>query len=295
MKKLLIPVDFSDTSDAAVDFGLQLAEKCGYHVMLFHSVDFMHTYESMYMDAPHVQSFTQQVVKDMEVELDNLLRRCSRDNLSISKHLTTGGMLSDMRNIVAEEDVDLIVMGTKGASGIKEFFIGSTTEKIVRLIDKPIIAIPGNTKVDDIRKIMVPVALDEIRPSFLRQVSFFQQLFRAAIAFIWVKTPHNIENEDLLNEEFNNLISEYEIASSTFRIVRNVFPQDGIAIAAKEGEADMLAMATHARRGLSHLFSGSLTEEVINHVKLPLWALKIDEEEEPVNLDSYQDIKEISE
>jgi len=105
MKKLLIPVDFSDTSDAAVDFGLQLAEKCGYHVMLFHSVDFMHTYESMYMDAPHVQSFTQQVVKDMEVELDNLLRRCSRDNLSISKHLTTGGMLSDMRNIVAEEDV----------------------------------------------------------------------------------------------------------------------------------------------------------------------------------------------
>lgn len=294
MKKLLIPVDFSSTSDAAVDFGLQLAAKSQYEVILHHSVDFLGTYESMYMDAPQVQSFTQSVVKDMEGRLDSLYRRCKADNVEISKQLTTGSLIQDIRKMAHEHEVDLIVMGTKGASGMKEFFVGSNTEKVVRLVECPVIAVHGKTDAKSIRRIMVPIDLEEIRPSFLKQVSDLQQLFSASIEFVWVKTPHDMLNLDLVEEELNRLLSEYEIASSSFTIVRNVFPQEGLLNYAKENESDMIAMATHSRRGIAHWFSGSLTEDVMNHAEVPLWSFKIDESENPIDLDKFQDLKALS-
>ncbi len=293
MKKLLIPVDFSETSEAAIHFGIQLAEKCGYHVMLHHSVDLVHAYESMYMDVPHVQTFTQQVVDDMEVKLENLFRLTRREGMIITKHLTTGTLVQDIKKLVDEHEVDLIVMGTKGASGLKEFFVGSNTEKVVRLVNCPVISVPSSADVRTIRKILVPIDLSEIRPSFLSQMAHFQRMFSAAVEFVWVKTPHDIENVELITEEVNNLLSQYEVASSSFTVIKDVFAQDGILNYAHITDADMIAMATHARRGLAHWFSGSLTEDVVNHARIPLWSLKIDEKEKTLNLEAFQNIHEV--
>lgn len=290
MKKLLIPVDFSETSEAAIAFGIELAEKCHYHIMLHHSVDVMQSYESMYIDVPHVHAFTKQLLDDMEVKMENLWRRCNKENLLITKHLTTGGLISDIRNLVTDHDVSLIVMGTKGSTGLREFFIGSNTEKVVRLVDCPVISIPHKVEIKSIRKILVPINLSEIREGFLKEISFLQQLFSAAVELVWVKTPHDIENHDLISEEVNNLLNEYHIASSSFTIIKDVFPQDGILKYAHNSETDLIAMSTHARRGLAHWFSGSLTEDVINHSDIPLWSLKISNKDKVIKLDAYQGI-----
>jgi nucleotide-binding universal stress UspA family protein len=291
MKKLLVPVDFSDTSEAAVDFGLQLAKMKNAELMLLHSVDFSGTYESMYLDGPHVQSFTDEVIKEMELKMQNLYSRIKEEGLNISTHLTSGSFLQDIRDFVEENDVDLIVMGTKGASGIKEFFVGSNTEKIVRFVDCPVISVPHRVDLGSIRKLLLPVDLGELRPSFFEEVARFQELFSASVEFVWVKTPHQIENLKLINEEFDNLLSEYKVASSSFTIIRDVLPQDGILNHACETGADMLAMATHSRRGLAHWFTGSMTEDVMNHAKIPLWSLKIIDHEEPINLESFQKLR----
>lgn len=292
MKTILIPTDFSEISEAAVDFGLQLAQQHGYDVILHHSVDFVHTYDSMYMDAPNAHSFTQEVVQDSENRLENLLIKSRRDGITITKSLTVGNMIADMRKVIDSKEVDLVIMGTKGASGLKEFFVGSNTEKMVRSLDCPVISIPSKIDLKKIRKIMVPVDLAELRPGFLRQISFFQQLFSAAVEFVWVRTPHTIENAELINEEFNILLSEYEISSSSFTIVRDIFPDEGILRYAQDSDVDMLAMATHARRGLAHLFSGSLTEDVMNHSNIPLWSFKLDETEEAIDLGEFQGLHE---
>lgn len=290
MKKLIIPVDFSETSESAIAFGLQLAEKCNYEIILHHSVDFLGTYESMYMDAPQAHSFTEEVISDMEVQLENTYRRYSRDGLKMSKRLTIGTLINDIRRLAKEEEVDLVVMGTKGASGLSEFFIGSNTEKVVRLLDCPVISVPENTDLGTIRRIMVPIDLREIRPSFLREVSKLQQLFSASVEFVWVQTPHNIENDDLIEEQMNNLLGSYEIASSSFTIVRNVFPQEGLIAYSRDNDTDMIAMATHARRGIAHWFSGSLTEDVLNHASMPLWSFKLDEKEDSLDIEKFQNL-----
>lgn len=291
MKKLLIPVDFSETSEMAVDFGVQLAKKCGYHIMLHHSVDFNGTYESMYVDAPHAKSFTEKVIEDMEIELENMCRKFNEDAITITRHITTGSLTNDVKNLVNEHEVSLLIMGTNGCSGLKEFLIGSNTEKIVRLVDRPVVSIPGRVNLKKIRRIVIPTNLNEIHSSFLREVSILQQLFSASIEFVWVKTPHDIENIEEVEDEFNNLLSEYEIASSSFTIVRDILPQEGLLQYVNNIDADMIAMATHGRRGISHLFSGSITEDVINHSDIPIWSYKMNQDEEPLKLSTFQTLK----
>ncbi len=291
MKTLLVPTDFSEKSQAALEFGLQLAEKYDYDVIIHHTVDFINTYDNMYMDTPNVNSFTQDVVEDCEIKLEDLLKKYGQNGIKVSKSLTVGNMISDLKKVVKVREVDLIIIGTKGASGLKEFFVGSNTEKVVRLVNCPVISIPKISNFKDVRKILVPVDLRELRPGFLKQISRLQQIFSASIEFIWVQTPHTIENGDLITEEFNNMLSEYEIASSSFSIVRNVFPDEGILSYTKESRVDMIAMATHARRGLAHLFSGSLTEDVLNHLNVPMWSFKLEEKEEAIELDEFQDLK----
>ena len=135
---------------------------------------------------------------------------------------------------------------------------------------------------------MIPLDIREIKDSFLDKVAALQEQFKARIEFLWVKTPHNIENEEMVTEELTSHIKKHEITNFEFTIVKNVFPSDGILWHADDTNADMIAMATHARRGISHWLSGSLTEDTVNHIKVPVWSFKMEKKEKSISLNSVK-------
>jgi nucleotide-binding universal stress UspA family protein len=290
MKKLLVPTDFSETSEYAIGFAVQLARKCQYRIILLHTLDFPIVYDSFYMDGVSLRAFTKEISENASVKLDNLLRKHRADGLKIETRTHEGSLVDGVTHLVENEGIDLIVMGTRGATGIKELLVGSNTEKIVRLANCPVISVPQATDVSTVRRIVVPIDLREIQATFLKEVSVLQQLFSASVEFVWVKTPHYVENLELVAEEVNNLLGEYDIASSSFTIIKDVFPDEGIRKYAENTKADMLAMATHARRGIAHFFSGSLTEDVLNHSSVPVWTFRLDKDEKPINLEAYQEL-----
>ncbi|MEQ9009669.1 MAG: universal stress protein, partial [Ekhidna sp.] len=177
----------------------------------------------------------------------------------------------------------------KGSSGLEEALIGSNTEKIVRHASCPVISIPGVVDATKVKRILVPVDIREIKASFLNQVASLQEQFDAKLEFLWVKTPHNIENEERVSQELGRVIEEHGISNFEFSTVRNVFPSDGILWHADDTNADMIAMPTHARRGISHWLSGSLTEDTVNHIDIPVWSLKMDKKEKSLSLRSIKE------
>ena len=70
-----------------------------------------------------------------------------------------------------------------------------------------------------------------------------------------------------------------------------MFPTDGIFEQAKSLGADMIAMATHSRRGISHWLNGSITEDTINHVHVPVWTFKLEKSNEKIELLSIEEAK----
>lgn len=287
MKKLLVPVDFSEVSKNAAKLAIELAEKTNAEVTLLNSVKFYYFTDYEFASFSGARSLMDDVRDSMEEKMAEF-----KEELDCTCELTTvvkeDSLVACIKDMVKDEQFDLIVIGTHGSSGLEEAFIGSNTEKVVRHAECPVISVPGATELKDIHKIMVPLDIEEIKPGFLQKIASLQQQFDVELNFLWVKTPHNIENENKVSGELSDVLESFGITNFNFTIVRNVFPADGILMHAYDTEVDMIAMPTHARRGLSHWLYGSLTEDTVNHIQMPVWSFKMDKKEKSISLDSVK-------
>ncbi len=287
MKKILVPIDFSDVSRYAAELAVDLAERSGAKVTFLHSIHF-----SYFSDFPHAIGLNiQPMIEEVKEAVDDNLKKFI-DNLDTKADFETKisnlHLLEAVKDTVKEENVGLVILGTKGSSGWSEILVGSNTERIVRWVDCPVISVPCPTSYDKINKILIPIDLREIQDDFMDRLLRLQKLFSASMEFLWVKTPHNIENEEKVMEEFSDLTKKYGFKDTTFVIKHAVFPSDGILEESKELNADMIAMATHARRGISHWLSGSITEDTVNHIDVPVWTFKLSKDAKSIELNSFK-------
>lgn len=282
MKKIIVPVDFSSVSKNAFSFAIEVAKKYQSSITLVHSI---HSDFSVAMLEAQIitQPLVERIKAETQKKLDELIDEFKDEQISVDSRISRAGLTPFIKGLVEKDNYDLVVMGTTGCSGLAEILIGSNTEKVVRSVKCPVISVP-DVAFREINEILIPVHLEEIRSSFLKEIASIQKVFDCHLAFVWVKTPHNIENEEKVREEFREIIKMFGIKNYTFKIVNNIFPSDGIFLEAEESDADMVAMPTHARKGIAHFFSGSLTEDSINHIKLPVLSFKIDKNEEPIEL-----------
>ena len=286
MKKILVPVDFSKVSNYA-QFAIDLAEKSGAEIIFLHSMHFNYFNDYPHAAGLNLQTMIDEVKASVNSRITNFIEKLDT-SAKVEGRVSTVHLLEAVKDTVAEDNIGLVIMGTKGSSGWAEFFAGSNTERIVRWTDCPVISVPAPASFDAIKKILIPIDLDELQDEFLTKLVKLQKLFAAQVEFVWVRTPHNIENNELVAEEFKEITDKYGFKDASLTIANNVFPSDGILEQAGEFGADMVAMATHARRGISHWLSGSLTEDTLNHVDVPVWTFKLDKNAKNIELQSVK-------
>lgn len=287
MKKILVPIDFSDVSKYASEFAIDLAERSGAEIVFLHSMHF-----NYFRDFPHATGINlQQMITDVRDAVENSVKNYIEEfktDAKVSSVISGLHLLEAVKDTIKEQNIGLVIVGTQGSSGWAEFLVGSNTERIVRWADCPVITVPGKSSFEKINRILIPIDLKEIQDEFMQKLLKLQKLFSAHMEFLWVETPHNIENDESVTEDFNVLLKKYGFRDASFTIVKNVFPADGILEHVTDLKADMVAMATHSRRGLSHWLSGSLTEDTVNHVPVPTWTFKLDKKAKNIELSSVK-------
>ncbi|MFK7951891.1 MAG: universal stress protein [Ekhidna sp.] len=293
MKKILVPIDFSEVSGYAVDFAVGLAEKANAKLIFLNSVHYNYFVDFPVGVGVNVQTLVNEVSDAIKIRMNEFVESLDT-SVPIESRISQLHLLEAIKEIQKDEAIDLTIMGTKGASGWSELLVGSNTEKIVRWSESPVISVPRATKTSAIKKILVPMDLKEVQVEFLKRLAKLQRLFNAQMELVWIKTPHDLENEEMVSEEIERLIEKYEISNTSFSIVKTIFPSDGIFEQAQHIDADMIAMATHARRGISHWLNGSITEDTINHVTVPVWTFKLEKTNEKIDLFSVDEAKERS-
>lgn len=284
MKKILVPIDFSEVSDNAVKFAIDLAKKMQGEITLYHSIHFNYNYDFQYGDYGAIASMTEEVKEEAEKRIKSFINNLNTD-INVCYIITPDSIVSAVKRLVTDEGFDLVIVGTHGCSGLEEVFIGSNAERVIRHAPCPVISIPGSVDLKKINKVLVPIDLSELRAGFLTQIANLQFIFGCELAFIWVSqsdiTP---KKEETLGKELMQIFQSYNIDNYRFFVINNIKPEDGIFLEAKDSKADMLAMATHARTGISHWLSGSMTEDTVNHLDIPVWTFKVDKSEEVIRL-----------
>jgi len=142
MNKILVPVDFSDASKKALEYALSIKERLSSDVVILH-VTSIPTRSGTKL----IQKM-REAVKEEDQEMITAKYREFIQGIAGSDQLTTniiiryGEVSKQIANVALQEDIDLIVMGTKGATWIKEKFIGSNTFSTLKLTSVPIIVVP---------------------------------------------------------------------------------------------------------------------------------------------------------
>lgn len=141
IKKILSPVDFSETSEHALRYAIDLASKVGA------TIDVVHVYQLPTYALPDgailaQPEFVASLTTELQKQLDDLLRRYSGHDVTLAGRLTEGTPFSEVTRIAAKEGADMIVMGTHGRTGLKHLLLGSVAERVVRTAKVPVLTVP---------------------------------------------------------------------------------------------------------------------------------------------------------
>jgi nucleotide-binding universal stress UspA family protein len=144
-RKILVPVDFSESSRLGLDYALRFAQAFRANLVLFHSV-FVQAYvladEYIAREVPNLISAQQDYADD---EMEKLRRWASQKGHEVETKVTAGSPVEQIGDYVAKENVDLIITSTHGQSGLRRVFTGSTAEHLARHATCPVLVIPNRT------------------------------------------------------------------------------------------------------------------------------------------------------
>jgi len=189
-------------------------------------------------------------------------------------------IFSELNDVALEFGADLIVMGSHGSSGLKEVFVGSNTEKVVRTSEIPVLVIKHRH--ESFNPELGVFACDFLENSlgpYKRAQKVFDVLgINMQMLYVNLagdfRSTREIEKRILhfldLAGEPNPLESLNKVAQySEYSVEAGIFGYSQVS------NADIIALPTQGRQGLAHFFSGSIGENVVNHSDLPVITFKV--------------------
>lgn len=276
MKKILVPCDFSDSAVQAFKFAVEIANQSKGEIILLNVVEIPVIHDSVMMPT---MSFEETYLKDMKAradhDFDKMKSKWAKDGPKVKSFVEYGAPTVLVSQFVEEMKIDLVVMGTKGATGLKEFFVGSNTEKIVRWSSVPVIAIKKSVKANSIKNIVFPSTLHKDEEELTMRIKALQSFFKATLHIVYINTPSNFRTDVITRQSLNDFAKRFMLKDYTLNVYNDLSEEAGVRNFTSEVKGDMIAMATHGRKGLNHLMSGSIAEDVVNHIDCPIWTWKI--------------------
>lgn len=273
MKRILVPTDFSIQAENALKVAAQIARKNNSVIYLAHSLNL----PSHLNDVGQVGTLPESLyfIRIAENEFEKLLKRPFLTDIEVHEAIGHGEIYDDVKEAVKQNEIDLIVMGSHGMSGFKEMFIGSNTEKVVRTSNIPVLVIKNEHSSFEINDFVFATDFsDECQRPFDKAQKFAKEM-DAKIHLLYINTPGAFKTSSEANSMMNRFIKGMGVENYTFNIYNDSSVEKGILGFARENNAQLIGMSTHGRKGLSHFFNGSISEDLVNHAQMPVITFKI--------------------
>lgn len=273
MKRILVPTDFSIQAENALKVAAQIARKNQSEIYLEHSLNL----PSHLNDVGQVGTLPESLyfIRLAEKEFEKILLRPYLQDLEIYEAIGHGEIYEDIQQTVQEKDIDLVIMGSHGLSGFKEMFIGSNTEKVVRTSKIPVLVIKNEHSHFEITDFVFATDFsEECRAPFGKAQSFAKDV-GAKMHLLYVNTPSDFKTSLETNSMMKNFVKGMGIENYTLNIYNDTSVEKGILGFARENNAQLVGMSTHGRKGISHFFNGSISEDLVNHANMPVITFKI--------------------
>jgi len=275
MKNILVPTDFGEQAEKALQVAAQLAHKFHSEIYLLHMLELpMMLIDPMHgsnQNLPEALFF----MKLAHQRFTKLKAAPYLQGLKVHETVQFHRAFEGIMEISREKSCDLIVMGSHGASGYQEMFIGSNTEKVVRNSEIPVLVIKN--EMPDFRIENFVFATDGTAPqkNLLSRAVAFAMAIEAPLHLLYINTPNDFLSTADANHRLLNFSEEYPQLETRIHIYNDMSVEEGILNYARKQGADLLGIGTHGRKGLAHFFNGSISEDLVNHANRPVVTFRI--------------------
>ncbi len=277
MKKIIVPIDFSDYSEYALQTAAKLAKQYDSEILVLHMLE--------------MSDVTLTASEGLQYEKARFFIRLSEERFkafldkdylkgvkvtAIIKHFK---VFSEVNDVAKTHNADLIIMGSHGTSGFIGYFVGSNTERVVRSADIPVLVVKNDGMGINFDTVVFACDFNaEAIPPYKKMLNLFKDM-ATKIHLVYVNLP---------NERFKSSVEiEKRVANFLMQAdghlndldkvhyVSDYTVEDGVLNFSLKIGADIIAIPTHGRTGIAHFFEGSVGEDIANHATLPVITFKI--------------------
>lgn len=276
MKKILVPTDFSKPAQIAIDVASDIAKKANAELILLHVIEeatgssFNITGEVTTAGGWEDKLFTMKLIERSKKQMAKLLEEVKGTGVKVKQELRLGTPFHSMRDIISEQKVDLVVMGTAGHSKLEEMIIGSNTEKVVRHSKCPVLTVHKKPVTTDFKNIVYATSMSKDEEVFSRVVRQTQLMYESTVHLVRINTPGNFQRDAVVKKYMQDFAKKLQLKNFTLNIFNDLSEEEGIIYFAESINADLIAMSTHGRTGFAHVLAGSIAEDVLSHAKRPV-------------------------
>ena len=269
MKNILVPYDFSHHSRNALEYAAQLAAKANATLCIFHAYD-----RSEVLEGVKVAT----TVTAMEDVQKKLIKQFGLPAAKINGKVVQGEFIEEVMEFIGENKFDLIVLGTRGASGLRELLVGSYTVNLMQEVRTiPMLVVPEKADFVPLRNILLCSDLHEIADDdALDLVKELAMMYNADVRLTHVekgKAKANPTYEKVLEKRREMHIFEPEVDCTYKRIIASDFLSGLKYYMDKKGDNDMVAMVYREHSFIETIFGMNHTHEMAYHTTVPLLVL----------------------
>ena len=273
INKIVVPVDFSEQSEYALKVAVSLAKKYNSEILALHMLELTQGVFTA-PDGPQIEQslFFLELAKK---RFTDFLNKPYLKDIKVTPIIKHFKVFSEVNEVAQTHGADLVVMGSHGADGLKQIFIGSNAEKVVRHSEIPVLVIKNEIVDFKVDHFVFATDFKEESITAYKKAKEFVDKFAAKLFLVYINTPGD---NFLSHTDAQKKIAEFLGKTNTTQAVEiynDYSVEMGIKNYAEAIDADLIGIPTHGRKGLSHFFMGSIGEDLTNSSRLPVITFKI--------------------
>lgn len=274
---VLLPTDFSKNSCNAIAYAMELFknEKCNFF--------FLHTYTPSFYRMDYMlggplfsaipDSGVDISLAGLEKTLKDVKKTYNNPKHTYSIISAFNTLTDEINEVTVEKEIDMVVMGTQGATGAKEIFLGTNTVYVLRKAIAPVLVIPENYTFQKFKKVLLPSDyLTNYKENELSTAIKMAKMNKAELIVLHVK-----EEYDLTTGQQENKMALYRSLdglSTTFTELKGSLMPDAILDYIQINEIDLLMMMNRKHSFFERLFERQNVDQIGFHIKIPFLVIR---------------------
>jgi nucleotide-binding universal stress UspA family protein len=270
MKRILVPTDFSDTANRARDYAINIAELLNAEIFLINTYHIPHAGATMAVNVEALARDSSQEEMDKQLKYLEL----NFPEVDVRSKCIAGLFVDVVKRIEEKESIDLVVMGTTGASGVVENFLGSNASALIGSIKTPIITVPGDTVINMPNRIIVANDLNESGDDELYSpLKEIAGNTNASIDFLFVVDKEEMADTKVARLKSAKFDELFDAKYHPFHFKNSDNAEDGILDYIDGKDFDLLVVVCHQRSFWERIWERSISKSLVKHAQIPILVL----------------------